>query len=86
MTDEDLDNHLLPDLVGGNFELVPVREGEEVPAGELVELQEIKPGVRFDAKNPEVYERTNLTDPKTGKFLKTVRCHIKGLVLNVLIL
>jgi hypothetical protein len=78
MTDEDLDNHLLPDLVGGHFELVPVQEGEEVPAGELVELQEIKPGVWFDAKNTEVYQRTNLTDPKTGNFLKTVRRNKKG--------
>jgi hypothetical protein len=78
MTDEDLDNHLLPDLVGGNFELVPVREGEEVPAGELVELQEIKPGVWFDARKTEVHQRTNLIDPKTQKFLKNVRRNKKG--------
>jgi hypothetical protein len=68
---------VLPDTEGGYFEVVPVREGEEVSASELVDLKEIEPGVWYDATTREVHHRTAFIDTKTNKVLKTVRRHPK---------
>ena len=78
MTDEDLESQVVRDTEGGYFEVVPVREGEEVPASDLVDLEEIEPGVWYDSTTRELYQRTEFIDPKTNKVLKTVRRHPKG--------
>lgn len=82
MADVDLDNHLLPDLVGGEtLSLCLSGRVKRYQQASLSNFRRSKTGVWFDAKNTEVYQRTNLTNPRTQKFLKTVRRHKKGLVL-----
>jgi hypothetical protein len=78
LDDEGLKREILPKDNGGHYMLEPLREGEKVPAHETVALKKSEDGVLYDPKTRHIFEPTNFIDPKTGKFVKTVRRHPRG--------
>ncbi|KAK5261786.1 hypothetical protein LTR40_001529 [Exophiala xenobiotica] len=66
----DLSSHVLPNTEGGYFEVVPVREGEEVSASELVDQEAdlIDPGTNKVLKTVRLHREESTQEPNHRRF------------------